>query len=284
MALTNYINQTRRLLHDANAQYWSDSELTDDINQARNHVALESGSVRSLVTFNLSASQEAYPFSGAIAAITVTAAGSGYTAAPTLSFSGGGGSGATATAAISSGTVSSITITANGTSYTAAPTVTFSGGGGSGATATASIMTALDILSITVNWSNSWIMLRYAYFTQFQAYARFYRSSTGTPQLWSKGPPANTVGDDYFYIYEIPSTSYPCDIDAIVQPNALVDDTTPEQLRYPYTDLVQYYTAYLAKFKQQQFDDSARFMAIYDELMRRGTSAKYQRRVPTPYG
>jgi len=285
LALTAYTNQVRRLLHDANANYWSDSELLDDINQARNRIALDSGSVRTLANFYLSLGQESYPFSGAVAALTVASAGGGYTSAPTLSFSGGGGSSVTATASISSGTVSGATITANGTGFTAAPTVTVTGGGATAtATITASILTATDILGITVNWGNSWITLGYTYFTEFQAKARYYRNITGQPALWSKGPPSTTDGSDYFYIFQIPSASYQCDIDCTGQPTALVDDSTVEQLRYPYTDCVQYYAAYLAKYKQQEFDESSRFLAIYDELMRRGTSNKYQRRIPNAYG
>lgn len=72
--------------------------------------------------------------------ITVTAGGSGYTSAPTVTFTGGGGSGATATATISGGAVTSITITNAGTGYTSAPTIGFTGGAGSGATATASLV------------------------------------------------------------------------------------------------------------------------------------------------
>ena len=74
---------------------------------------------------------------GVVSAITVNTGGSGYTTAPTVSFSGGGGSGATATATISGGAVTGFTITNCGSGYTAAPTVSFSGGGGSGAAATA---------------------------------------------------------------------------------------------------------------------------------------------------
>ena len=284
MALTEYLSQTRRLLHDANGNYWSDSELTDDINQARNRIALDSGSVRTLVNFYLSQSQESYPYAGAIAALGVADAGGGYTSAPTIAFSGGGGSGATATASIASGTVSGIVITANGTGYTSAPTVTVTGGGATAtATITSSIMSAIDIMGVTVNWGNSWITLDYAYFSQFQAKARYYRNVTGQPAVWSKGPPSNTGGGDYFYIFQIPSDSYQCDIDATVLPNALVTDSTAEQLLYPYTDCVQYYAAYLAKYKQQMFDESARFLQMYDELMRRGSAARYQRRLPSSY-
>lgn len=52
--------------------------------------------------------------------ITVTAAGTGYNAAPTIAITGGGGSGATATATLSGTTVGSITVTAPGSNYNAA--------------------------------------------------------------------------------------------------------------------------------------------------------------------
>lgn len=76
---------------------------------------------------------------GSVNATTITAAGSGYTSAPTVSFSGGAGSGAQAVAVIVSGALSSIYITNPGTGYTSAPTITISGGGGTGATATCTI-------------------------------------------------------------------------------------------------------------------------------------------------
>ena len=82
-------------------------------------------------------------WSRSIKSVTITSGGSGYTSAPTVTFTGGGGSGATATATISAGRVTGVTFandaltgTTRGNSYTSAPTITFSGGGGSGAAAT----------------------------------------------------------------------------------------------------------------------------------------------------
>jgi hypothetical protein len=83
---------------------------------------------------------------GTLYYITVTNGGSGYTSAPTVSFTGGGGSGATATATVSSGIVTAVTITDAGSGYTSAPTVAFTGGGGSGAAATATIYTDSIVL------------------------------------------------------------------------------------------------------------------------------------------
>jgi len=77
--------------------------------------------------------------------IAVTAGGSGYTSAPTVTVAGS----ATATATISGGEVTAITVTAAGSAYTTVPAVTFSGGGGSGATATATMKEGGDMLART---------------------------------------------------------------------------------------------------------------------------------------
>ena len=79
--------------------------------------------------------------------ISITAGGSGYSSAPTVTIAGNGtgpgsgtpGSGATATATVSGGAVTAITLTNGGSGYSNGALVTFSGGGGSGAAATASV-------------------------------------------------------------------------------------------------------------------------------------------------
>jgi len=75
--------------------------------------------------------------------IAVTAGGTGYTTAPTVSITGGSGTGATATAVInSSGVITGINVTTAGSDYTSLPSVSISGGGGSGGTAAATLSTA----------------------------------------------------------------------------------------------------------------------------------------------
>ncbi len=76
--------------------------------------------------------------------VTLTNAGSGYTAAPTITIASPGGSGTQATATanfnpVPNGQVGAINITSGGSGYTSNPNVNITGGGGSGATATASI-------------------------------------------------------------------------------------------------------------------------------------------------
>ena len=89
-------------------------------------------------------------FSGTtVTALTVTAGGTGYTSAPTVSIAAPtSGTTATATATVSGGAVTGLTITEAGTDYISKtpPAITFSGGGGSGAAATATVGTEYIII------------------------------------------------------------------------------------------------------------------------------------------
>ena len=62
MVLSQYVLAVQRLLHDTNAQYWSVSELTDYINEARNRVCKDTRCLRQQATgINLNFNQEQYP-------------------------------------------------------------------------------------------------------------------------------------------------------------------------------------------------------------------------------
>jgi len=81
---------------------------------------------------------------GSVGSIGITAVGSSYVTAPSVTISAPNqtnGTQATATAYISANAVSAISIINGGTGYTASPTVTLAGGGGSGATAIAQLLT-----------------------------------------------------------------------------------------------------------------------------------------------
>ena len=60
--LSTYITQVRRLLHDANANFWSDQELTDDINEARSRLVRDTGCLRNLQTSSVLTNQEVYSY------------------------------------------------------------------------------------------------------------------------------------------------------------------------------------------------------------------------------
>ena len=84
-----------------------------------------------------------------VGSVTVNAGGSAYTAAPTVTLTGGGGVGATATATIAAGAVTAVNVTAAGFGYISAPGVVFTGGGGSAAAATANL--AVGGANYTIN-------------------------------------------------------------------------------------------------------------------------------------
>jgi len=100
-----------------------------------------------------SAATALIPGGGKIGSVTVTAAGNGYTTAPSVGFTGGGGSGAAGTAILNLG-VTSLMLTGSGAGYTSTPTVSFSGGGGTGAAATATVAGGA-VISLTITSAGS---------------------------------------------------------------------------------------------------------------------------------
>ena len=108
--------------------------------------------------------------SGAVLSATVTNGGSGYSSAPTVTFSGTGGATATATidtgavctgnnvpggCSPTAGQVTGITITGGGMAYTSAPTIILTGGGGSGAAALSDLARSSNSASICTNTDGS---------------------------------------------------------------------------------------------------------------------------------
>jgi hypothetical protein len=89
--------------------------------------------------------------------INITNAGSGYSSAPAISFSGGHGTGATATSQVAGGFLIGITLTNPGTGYQPGDVVTVViGGPGTGATATVVIWPQLQGTTITVGFGRVW--------------------------------------------------------------------------------------------------------------------------------
>lgn len=70
MALNNYITKVQRLLHDPGVQFYSTTDLTAYINEARSQIAVESESTRFLFIQNSVAGQEKYTFPTAVSLST----------------------------------------------------------------------------------------------------------------------------------------------------------------------------------------------------------------------
>ena len=90
-----------------------------------------------------------------VGAARITAAGSAYTSAPTVVFSGGGGGGALGFATLTGAALASITIVSGGSGYTSAPTIALNVGGGSGAAGTATVSAGGSITAAGSGYSNA---------------------------------------------------------------------------------------------------------------------------------
>lgn len=282
--LATYRLECRRLLHDATQKFWSNTELNDYINAARDRVASDTGCIRRLVTAYLSEGIEQYPIGG-VTGFDLTAAGSGY-ADGTYALGIGaspGGADATATYTATGGAVVSIALTYTGLYYETAPAITFPSGGGTGAAATAGIIPdqTLDIMNITPLWGNQRVPLNYQPWTEFNAKWRAWTINPQRPVCWSRYGTAQSAA----FIGPVPDQTYQTEFDTAITPDDLTDDTTVDrQMRFPYSMPVAYYACWKAKQKQQAYQEGEIFLTDYKRKILEAQASVQMRRIPNPYG
>ena len=103
----------------------------------------QTGGVQAVLTAVLSG--------GVITAVEVSAGGSGYTTAPTVTITApSGGTGATFTVTLTSGAITAVTVDTGGSGYKGTVTASFVGGGGSGGSAGAVTVGTSSISSVTI--------------------------------------------------------------------------------------------------------------------------------------
>jgi hypothetical protein len=295
VTLQDYITQIEELVHDVSGVDWSTSEMTSYVNAARKRTALDLHNVRTLIQ-NATiipgqvtplggtpvALGEQYPLNGGVCGGAITNVGSGYTSVPTVNIGAppAGGTQATAIAVVTNQTVTQIQMTNWGAGYTAVPSMTITGGGGASAAATALAMTkAFDWASISVLNGNLRYMLSWVPFTWFQAFMRAYTLQFRPPAVWTIHDGANKI-----FLYPIPDQSYPVDIDQIILPDDLVAVTDVDtQVIPPEDDCVQYYGAYKALLKLQNFEQAEYYKKTYDARVNAMQVGRQTRRIISPY-
>ena len=277
--LQSYLNDTRRLLHDARGTFFNDIDLTQAINSACKRAAADSTCYRKLQTIYLSTGLEVYGY-GQVSGCSVIAGGTGYVA-PTVTFSAppAGGTTAVGTVASASGVITDILVSNGGSGYTSAPTVTI-GGGGTGANVVSSAIdiNTLDTLNITLIWGSRRVILNRASFTEFQATVRGWVGMSQQPCV------AAIYGQSQWYIGPIPNQSYVTEWDTVVNPPELVNMTDVSVITYPYSDPVPYYAAHTAKINEQSYKESDKFLELYQQKMRQAIRSSMMRKLPTAYG
>ena len=112
----------------------SNTIVITDPGNTTNTATVTVGSIKNQMTVGLTNGSVIY--TGTITGLTITTAGTGYSAG-TLSATGGGGSGFAGTYTVTGGVVSTVTITNAGSGYTSTPTIVISDAGNSNAVITA---------------------------------------------------------------------------------------------------------------------------------------------------
>lgn len=274
--LSSYLTEVQRLLHDANAVFWSTSELTDYINDARERVVRDTGCLRTLQITSTPLSNTgvvAIPWSNGLAVTAgefifsnifiyqVTVSGVLATDAapyptgtstfpPSTPFTNG-----TATLQYSSNCeIISLAALPNG-------------------------IQTLDVLNVTLYWGNSRIPLRYLPWSNFNAQLRYWQNYVGRPICFS------TYGQGQLYIAPVPDQSYAIEVDTVIlpQPLSLNNPGATDVIVDPYTTPVAFYAAYKAKYKEQSYGEAEIYKQEYAKHVQAVLNSTYTRRIPDPY-
>jgi hypothetical protein len=274
--LSSYLTEVQRLLHDANAVFWSTSELTDYINEARERVVRDTGCLRTLQITNTPLSSTgvvAIPWSNGLTVTAgqfifsnifiyqVTVGGTLNTDAapyptgtstfpPATPFTNG-----TATLQYSSNCeIISLAALPNG-------------------------IQTLDVLNVTIYWGNSRIPLRYLPWSNFNAQLRYWQNYVGRPICFS------TYGQGQLYLGPVPDQSYAAEIDTVILPTALSlnNPSQVDSIVDPYSTPVAFYAAYKAKYKEQSYGEAEIYKQEYAKHVQAVLNSTYTRRIPDPY-
>ena len=274
--LNGYITEVRRLLHDANGNFYSDSELTDYINGARERVARDTGCLRKLQVSQTPIAPVGYTGN------PVPWAANTAVSLNTLIFSN------IFTYVVTTAGVTGDQPPAYPDSYSNFPPSTpFANGtaqiqyvGNCEIIPYASLpegSQTLDILNINVFWGNSRYPLSYLPWTQFNAQLRYWQNYIGRPVAFS------VFGQSQIYISPVPDQVYTIEVDTTILPLPLVNGAQVDTIIDPYTTPVAYYAAYTAKFKEQSYGESEIFFQQYINKVRSVLNTTFTRRMPDPY-
>lgn len=289
MLLSEYVTQTREILHDERGNYYSTAKIQRWVNRARNQCAADNECVRYM------------PASIASVATAVpSAGGAGYTTI-TLTVSppdavGGTYTRAVLTGNLVAGVLTSVNIVNAGSGYIQVPTVTVAGNGAGAAVAvtlTPHLTTAagrelytfqeaatilgnvpglrgiIGIQGISVSWGSLRPTLSHISFSDMQAYLRAQSiGQMNFPSIWAQYGQGEHGS---LYLWPRPAQVAQMEWDCYCSVTDLVDDTSVDLIPYPWDEACPFYAAHLAFLFSQRFDDARLMLA---EFTRRGMLAR----------
>jgi hypothetical protein len=299
-SLSSYITQVRRLLHDANGNFYTDQQLTDYINEARKRTVRDTGCLREVVvtqtpcqvapsatinnatpsypviwTANTAYNLNDFIFSN-IFIYQVTQAGTTSSTAPPYPANNVNNySNYPPSTQFLNGTCG-LTYVGNceNISFPALTQLM-----GSSPLSPSNGNTVLDIVNINLYWGNTRVPLDYLAWTDFNGRLRFWQNYIGRPIAYS------VYGQQQIYIGPVPDQVYQLEIDLVVLPLDLSLNTpsTTDVINDPYTTPVQYYAAYTAKYYEQSFGEAEIYKQEYFKHAQSVLNSVYTRRLPSVY-
>ena len=280
--LSQYITQVQYLLHDATGVFYTQSQLTGYINQARERVVRDTGALRTIQTLTVPASPSAGGQAPVLwtanTAVTVgqqlvsniyiyivtTAGTTGSTSPPYPGSSNSNYSGNVyppSTPFLDGTAYIQYVGNAEQINYVSLP----------------SGVQTLDVLNINLYWGNTRVPLRYLPWTQFNAELRFWQNYIGRPICFSQ------YGQGSVIIGPVPDNIYTVDIDTVILPTSLVNLSDTDSINDPYNSPVPFYAAYLAKYYEQSFGEAEIYKQEYSKHVQAVLVSISTRRMPTPY-
>jgi len=289
--LQSYLTDVQRLLHDANLNFYTQQQLTDYINSARERVVRDTGCLRQIAVTQVPTIQGGTPTAW-VANTAVTAGQYVFSNIFIYQYKTNGTSGSTAPPYPASGANNysnypPTTAFADGTAtllYVGnCEIITYENISSILATMPLSISsnnTVLDVLNINLYWGNTRVPLDYAQWSEFNAKMRFWQNYIGRPLVFS------IYSENRIYIGPIPDQSYQIEIDCVVLPNAmsLSTATVADVINDPYSGAVKFYAAYLAKYYEQSFGEAEIYKQEYTTQVRSILNSVFTRRIPSVYG
>lgn len=304
--LKEYQQQVQRFLREQKQDFENLDDIRSYINRGRREVALRTQCVRVLT-----------PSSGSITGYSITAAGSGYTAATTVDitapdFPNGmlpypNGSQATATPIVQGGVLTGISNDYGGNGYFE-PTITITdSGGGTGATATATVggpnllnqgQEKYDFVNIDLSANPgcesvyavrgiSLIYSGYRYslesmaWSKYQTYRAYPYQYQYTPAIFSQFG-QGTAGT--FFCYPLPSQPLQAELDCQCLPSDLIDFQSVEVIPDPWTDAVPYFAAHFCMLELGNYNAAKMYLELYEKFALSYSQFSRIGRAANPYG
>jgi hypothetical protein len=276
--LQSYITQVRYLLHDAQANFYTNDQLTGYINSARERVVRDTGCLRTVQVSQTPAPPVAggsNPVNWA-SGLAVTAGQYVFSNIYIYQIVTGGTLGATVPPYPSANYIYPPT----GTLTLPDSSVTYQYVGPCEVINFAALpqgLLTLDVLNINLYWGNSRIPLRYLPWTDFNAQLRYWQNNVQRPICFS------IYGQSQIYVGPVPDQAYVIDLDTVILPTAMVNLTDADTIIDPYDTVVQFYAAHLAKYYEQSFGEAEIYLQQYKQKTQAVLTSVFTRRIPTPY-